>query len=194
MTTTRRTARMTVVTLPTAEQIAAANVTAKRSEPRGYVAVKIEYVDARTEMLNFTANKDIIVQGTHGATVTIKAGEKFHAVRAGSLGEDMWYLVRPSLKGMKRCSCAANSPCVHEIRISTGKPLAELRAAKTRKTANPVVVEAPIVETVNEPAPASEYRMSDALVEKLAAVASLDQLMKRTSLKSERNQGFSLMR
>lgn len=104
---------------------------------RGYVAVQMSF-DARTDKVEMTARQDMTIEGTNGASIRLSKGEKFTAVRAGSLGPDMWYIVR-HVSGAKKCSCPATKPCVHEIHIATGRPLAELRAevkarAKTHKT------------------------------------------------------------
>lgn len=94
---------------------------------RGYTAVKLEYIDPRAEKLTFTAKKDFTIEGENGASVTIKAGEKFYAVRASSLGPNMFYIVR-CVPGIKKCSCASTKPCVHEKCVSTGRSLVELKA------------------------------------------------------------------
>jgi hypothetical protein len=132
-----------------------------------------------------TARKDMLVEGTNGASVSIKAGEKFTIVRAGSLGPDMFYIVR-NITGEKKCSCLATKPCLHEIYVATGKPLAELRAearAKSRKpkvakqVAAPVVVEEPIIPmpaqevVVATPVAVEAYQMSKGVRERLAAIA-----------------------
>lgn len=110
---------------------------------RGYTAVKLEYIDPRAEKLTFTAKKDIFIEGANGASVTIKAGEKFYAVRASSLGPNMFYIVR-CVPGVKKCSCPSCKVCVHELHVKNGRPLAELKAemetkakerAKSRKAA-----------------------------------------------------------
>lgn len=131
---------------------------------RGYTAVKLEYIDQRAEKLTFTAKKDIFIEGENGASVTIKAGEKFYAVRASSLGPNMFYIVR-CVPGVKKCSCPSCKVCVHEQHVSTGKPLAELKAeveakakerAKSRKSAKAKVAQQedklPTQEVVQEPA------------------------------------------
>lgn len=110
---------------------------------RGYTAVRIDFVDARAEKLSFTAKKDIFIEGENGASVTISKGEKFYAVRAGSLGENMFYIVR-CIPGVKKCSCPSCKVCVHELHVKNGRPLADLKAeveartkerAKSRKAA-----------------------------------------------------------
>lgn len=93
---------------------------------RGYTAIKLEYIDPRAEKVTFTAKKDIFIEGTNGASVTIKSGERFYAVRAASLGENMFYIVR-CVPGVKKCSCPSCKVCKHEKLVATGRPLAELK-------------------------------------------------------------------
>jgi hypothetical protein len=77
-----------------------------------YVAVNFTF-DERTNKVECVANKDMTITGENGAIVTLKKGEKFTAVRAASLGENMWYIVR-QVSGEKKCSCPATKPCRHE--------------------------------------------------------------------------------
>ena len=105
---------------------------------RGYVAVNFSF-DSRTDKVECVARQDMVITGENGASVSLSKGEKFTAVRAGSLGKNMWYIVR-RVSGAKKCSCPAAKPCVHEIHVATGRPLAELRAevearAEARKSA-----------------------------------------------------------
>jgi ribosomal protein L14E/L6E/L27E len=86
---------------------------------RGYVAVNFSF-DARTDKVTCTARKDMTITGENGASVTLKAGEKFTAVRAASLGENMWYIVR-QVSGVKKCSCPATKPCKHEKLVAASK-------------------------------------------------------------------------
>jgi hypothetical protein len=114
-----------------------------RTSKRGYTVVKLEFIDARTEMINITANKDMMIAGENGASVNIKAGETFKAVRAGSLGPDMWYVVR-QVSGEKKCSCPAMKPCKHE-KLVASKAVAKVVAAM------PVVeASAPTLEEIAE--------------------------------------------
>lgn len=122
---------------------------------RGYTAVRIDFVDARAEKLSFTAKKDILIQGVNGASVHIKSGEKFTAVRATSLEENMWYIVR-QVSGSKKCSCASTKPCKHEKCVATGRSLADLQAesearAKSRKPAKAAKVVEPPAPPVEQP-------------------------------------------
>jgi hypothetical protein len=104
---------------------------------RGYVAVNFSF-DSRTDKVECVARQDMVIEGENGASVSLKKGEKFTAVRAGSLGPDMWYIVR-HVSGVKKCSCPATKPCVHEIHVATSRPLAELRAeVKARSEARKV--------------------------------------------------------
>jgi hypothetical protein len=89
---------------------------------RGYVAVSLSFA-ASTTKVQMTARKDMVVQGENGASVTLKAGEKFTAVRSASLGPDMWYIVR-NVSGEKKCSCPATKPCRHEKLVAT-QPVVE---------------------------------------------------------------------
>jgi len=86
---------------------------------RGYVAVNFSF-DSRTDKVAMTARKDMTIKGENGAVVTLKQGEKFTAVRAASLGENMWYIVR-DVTGEKKCSCAATKPCRHEKLVAAAK-------------------------------------------------------------------------
>lgn len=103
---------------------------------RGYVAVNFSF-DSRTDKVECVARQDMVIEGENGASVSLKKGEKFTAVRASSLGENMWYIVR-QVSGQKKCSCASTRPCKHEIAVFTGRPLAELQAeAEARKVEKP---------------------------------------------------------
>jgi hypothetical protein len=82
-----------------------------------YVAVNFSF-DTRTNKVECVANKDMVITGENGAQVALKAGEKFTAVRAASLGENMWYIVR-QVSGAKKCSCPATKPCRHEKLVVT---------------------------------------------------------------------------
>lgn len=156
---------------------------------RGYTAIRIEHIDPRAERLTFTAKKDIFIEGVNGASVSIKAGEKFYAVRAASLGDNMFYIVR-QIVGAKKCSCPSTTRCVHDMHVATGRPLDELRAeveakakgraksrkaAKTAKVAQQPVVKATQQPVVVPPVPAKveqHYTMSP---DKLAKLTSLSQ-------------------
>ena len=152
---------------------------------RGYTAIRIEHIDPRAERLTFTAKKDINIEGVNGASVNIKAGEKFYAVRATSLGDNMFYIVRVAVVGAKKCSCPSTTRCVHEIHVVTGKPLAELKAeveakakarAKSRKAVKVVQqpVVKPVAEVVVSPVPAKpeqHYTMSPEKLAKLTAAS-----------------------
>jgi hypothetical protein len=105
---------------------------------RPYTAVRIEFVPASIQTLNMTAKRDFTIPGTNGGSITLTKGERFTAVRASSLGHDMWYIVR-QVSGLKRCSCPATKPCKHEklmtINNTTG-PLVH-KIAKTRVETRP---------------------------------------------------------
>jgi hypothetical protein len=150
---------------------------------RGYTAIRIEHIDPRAERLTFTAKKDINIEGVNGASVSIKTGEKFYAVRAASLGNNMFYIVR-NVVGAKKCSCPSKTRCVHEVHVATGKPLAELKAevatrAKSRKAAQQPVVKATqqpvVVSPVVVKAEAKSEQHYTMSPEKLAKLASLSQ-------------------
>lgn len=93
---------------------------------RGYVAVNMR-IDPRNGKIEITACQDMTIEGANGASMTLKKGEKFVAVRAASLGKNMWYIVC-SVTGFKKCTYSVTKPCAHEIHIATGRSLAELRA------------------------------------------------------------------
>lgn len=155
---------------------------------RGYTAIRIDHIDPRAERLTFTAKKDIFIEGVNGASVSIKAGEKFYAVRAASLGDNMFYIVR-QIVGAKKCSCPSTTRCVHDMHVATGKPLDELRAeveakakgraksrkaAKTAKVAQQPVVKATQQPVVVSPVPAKveqHYTMSPDKLAKLTAAS-----------------------
>lgn len=111
--------------------------TAKITQPaRGFVAIKVDYIAAATTRIACVANKDMTIKGVNGASVTIKEGEAFWLVRAGSLGADMFYVVR-EVSGEKKCSCPANKPCKHEVSLAKhiaehGRPELHLRATEHR--------------------------------------------------------------
>lgn len=165
---------------------------------RGYVAVNFSF-DSRTDKVECVARQDMVIEGENGASVSLKKGEKFTAVRAGSLGENMWYIVR-QVSGAKKCSCPATKPCKHEIAVFTGRPLAELQAeaearksAKSRKSKVSSVVAAKVAE-------AEKLATSGAVVNQTPAkfAKSNEQTtvqrnsMLNASLTS--NRGFSLLR
>ena len=191
MTTTRRTARMTkpangymaraeqatAIAAPT--KIAAIAEPAKATKPgRGYVAFEMKHIAPSIDMVTMTANKSFSVLGANGAHATIWEGEKFTAVRAGSLGPDMWYIVR-NVTGTKKCSCPANKPCKHEIAVQ----------AKQAKAAV-------VVPQISEEAKAKQEET--ALYEKIKARAKYasqgheDAVWNSAPLNG--NRGFSLFR
>lgn len=151
----RRTTRLTTAASEATKPLSAPVATTKPAKPapRGYVAINMS-LDSRTDMVEMTARKDMVIDGEHGASVSLKAGEKFTAVRAASLGEDMWYIVR-HVSGMKKCSCAANKPCRHEIAV-----------AEQAKKAEPAkVVEEPASHMMSEAVWAKLASMQDACIE-----------------------------
>ena len=150
---------------------------------RGYVAVNLSLAP-QTDKMEYIANGDMVIEGTNGAIVTLKKGEHFFVVRAGSLGPNMFYLMKQDVKGVKKCSCASTRPCVHEIYVATGKPLAEIRAenaarAKARKTANRF--------RASEPA-----RIAQMLDEKPAPIIAAPQIANYTF--GNQNRAFSILR
>lgn len=152
----RRTARITEST-----KLLSAPV-ATKSTPRGYVAVNMS-LDSRTDMVECTARKDMTITGEHGASVSLKAGEKFTMVRAASLGENMWYIVR-HVSGIKKCSCAASKPCKHEIHVAA---LGKVKQAETSQPASYTMSEAKLaalsgasVEAKEEPDIFSDIKKS----------------------------------
>lgn len=132
---------------------------------RGYTAIRIDHIDPRAERLTFTAKKDIFIEGVNGASVNIKAGEKFYAVRAASLGDNMFYIVREVI-GVKKCSCPSVKQCKHEKLIVAHKA-AKVSQQHVEKTAPALVVVSPVPAKV-EPA----YTMS---AEKLAMLTAASQ-------------------
>jgi len=169
-TSIRRTARLTGAA--EAPKLPSAPVAATKSTKRGYVAVKFTGVDSRTEMMHCTANKDLTIQGEHGASVALKAGEKFTAVRAGSLGPDMWYIVR-NAKGEKKCTCAANKPCKHEIKVASGKSQTRMVTGKVSAKVAEAKRLASSGEIVNETA--AKFASAD------APAQSVEQAMARVA-------------
>ena len=134
---------------------------------RGYTAIRIEHIDPRAEKLTFTAKKDINIEGINGASVNIKAGEKFYAVRATSLGDNMFYIVR-EVVGVKKCSCPAMCVCKHEKLIAAYKATKIVKVSQravSKPTQQPVVVSPKVA---SEP---QHYTMSKALHAKLASLA-----------------------
>lgn len=130
---------------------------------RGYVAVSMSFASGTTKV-SMTAKKDMTVEGENGASVTLKAGEKFTVVRAASLGENMWYIVRDVI-GEKKCTCAAMKPCRHEKLVAGSQPVSVL----------------------------GEYKMSDEVYEKLAVIAREKQsTMMNAPLNG--NKAFSILR
>ncbi len=155
---------------------------------RGYVAVNLSF-HINTDKVLCTANKAMVITGEYGASISLKKGEKFYAVRAGSLGENMWYIVR-MVSGEKKCSCPANKPCVHEVYVTTGKPLVELRAEVEARTKARKVVAKPAVKVVPPVvAKVAPLSPSPALVAKLA---TLPEYCASSSLNG--NRGFSLLK
>jgi hypothetical protein len=105
---------------------------------RGYVAVNFSF-DTRTDKVECTANKDMTITGENGAQVQLKAGETFTAVRAASLGENMWYIVK-HVNGQKKCSCPATKPCRHE-KLVVASRVVKCVALSTRQSLNSTEVE-----------------------------------------------------
>lgn len=97
--------------------------TSRITPPRGYVAIKTEFISSETSEIHCVAREDMRIEGTNGAFVEIKKDEHFYLSRAASLdklckpGEAMFYIVLVDRIGVKKCSCAANKPCKHEIRL-----------------------------------------------------------------------------
>lgn len=79
---------------------------------RPYVAIRLEHV--ASDWIRCKARKDIDIVGENGGEVHIKAGETFYLARSRSLGDNMFYFVRCTLYGEKKCSCMAEKPCRHE--------------------------------------------------------------------------------
>ena len=98
---------------------------------RGYVVVNFSF-DANTDKVLCTANKDMVIESVNGASVSLKKGEKFYAVRSDSLGENMWYIVR-FVSGEKKCSCPANKPCKHEKKVQ-GRVQVTKQIARAKET------------------------------------------------------------
>jgi hypothetical protein len=106
---------------------------------RGYVAVNFSF-DSRTDKVECVARKDMVITGENGASISLKAGEKFTAVRASSLGENMWYIVR-QLSGAKKCSCPAIKPCKHEKLVTSAKvasPVVSLPVKPAKPVTKPI--------------------------------------------------------
>lgn len=145
---------------------------------RGYVAVNFS-LDARTDKVECVARQDMTIEGKNGASISLSKGEKFTAVRAASLGANMWYIVR-DVFGEKKCSCPAMKPCKHEIAVSTGRSLAELQteaeARKARKVKVAQAVRAKVAESVEQ-----------TTVKENASVNILNAALTK-------NQGFCIMR
>lgn len=172
---------------------------------RGYIAISMSF-DARTDKVEITARQDMAIEGTNGASVIIKAGEKFTAVRAASLGENMWYIVR-DVVGQKKCTCMSHKPCKHEIAVFTGRSLAELQAeaearkvAKSRKGGISSAVAAKVAE-------AKELATSGAVTNQTATkfASKVSGSNEQTTVKENasgkmlnaaltKNQGFCMMR
>lgn len=155
-TTTRRTARITP---------------AKPS--RGYIAIHCDYIAPTTTMLHCTANKAMHIEGTNGASLDIAVGQKFCLVRSESLGEDMFYIVLKSHVG-KKCTCAANKPCKHEIAVQVREQVRAseriaavvARAESAKETKVPPV--APVVVEAVATRPSGDTRTLD---DKIAGAA-----------------------
>lgn len=109
--------------------------TSRITPPRGYVAIKTAFIASETNEIHCIAKEDMRIEGVNGAYVEIKAGEHFYLSRAASLdekhhcelGEAMFYIVLVDRIGVKRCSCASNKPCKHEIRL---RPIVAARFPK----------------------------------------------------------------
>lgn len=101
-----------------------------QSTKRGYFAVNMSFA-AQTNKVTMTANKDMTINGENGASVTLRQGEKFTVVRAASLGENMFYIVR-NVSGCKKCSCAAMKPCRHEKLVASKNASVSCRQPKRR--------------------------------------------------------------
>ena len=138
-----------------------------------------------------------------------------YAVRSSN-GTDIYYttLVNGKATG---CGCPAFKPCYHMDQLEALEAARAAKAIVETPSAEPVsetIVAVPVVEEVIETAivetpvvaevtatveqstkqaVTNGYRMSDALAAKLASFASADQRETRTSLKSEKKQGFCLM-
>lgn len=159
---------------------------------RGYIAFEMRYIGSSIDSVAMTALKTFTVAGENGASVTIEAGEKFHAVRASSLGQDKWYIVR-NVTGMKRCTCVSHKPCVHENHITTGRTLADLKAevsarAAKRKASKKTIAWSDTGETVT---PESYDRdIAAALEDK--PVATRRSLMERAQQQSALSAGSRL--
>lgn len=159
---------------------------------RGYVAVNFSF-DSRTDKVECVARQDMVIEGENGASVSLKKGEKFTAVRASSLGPDKWYIVR-QVSGQKKCSCASTRVCKHEIAVFTGRPLAELQAearksAKSRKSKVSQVVAAKVAEAEKLATTGAVVNQTPA---KFAVQASASDKILNASL--TKNVGFCLMR
>lgn len=169
---------------------------------RGYIAISMSF-DARTDKVEITARQDLVITGTNGASVSIKAGEKFTVVRAASLGENMWYIVR-DVVGQKKCTCMSHKPCKHEIAVFTGRPLAELQAevearkvAKSRKSKVSQAVAAKVAEA--EKIVATGAYSQNAVAVKVLRDVEQTTVKEKSSDKMlnaalTKNQGFCIMR
>lgn len=123
------------------------------STPRGYVAIRVDFLSPETQSLRCTACKDKHYVGTEGTFVDIKAGEVFYLVRAASLGADMFYIVR-LVTGQKRCSCAGNRPCKHELFVAS-KETQRKAKPPVRQAKKPAAPAAPVSPTPTPSEPAA---------------------------------------
>ena len=179
---------------------------------RGYTTVTIEFVDPRTNKLEMTARQDMTIPGQNGASVTIKAGEHFTAVRSESQGENQWYLVR-HVSGCKKCSCPAKKPCKHEklVAAAHAEHPVHTQAIQPVEVVPPATLVAaePVVEKAKQPvivAPVGGRRSTSwfnrIMEERARAVAIHSELLEiRERQEAERlaaplngNKAFSILR
>ncbi len=170
---------------------------------RGYVAINLGFAPQTNKVL-MTANRDIVISGENGASVSLKKGEKFYAVRSDSLGDGWFYIVR-MVSGEKKCSCPAKKPCKHEIAVKAVAPVVAKPAAKKSQAPYRDLLKERaedqailgrlrhgIQEIKDRIAAESEYipvSPSPALIEKLA---TLPEYCATSSLNG--NRGFSLLK